>query len=216
MKKLQIILNEKLKSFEQDFSSELLGDLILLSGVNGSGKTQLMKIIHGSDHEPRNPKQKLNRKIILDSVEIEAREVLYKSFRDYSQITDLTRSNINSRITLREELWSWYANYALDYDQNAKLKDFRNSCKLIKEILITKFGNDNFSNKKIKKDEFLTSIPPGFVLYQDDIFSDKIGDIFFNYISQIHHQKVKAYDSKQRIAESCFEIAPWTELNNLF
>ncbi len=216
MKKLKIILNEKLKSFEQDFSSELLGDLILLSGVNGSGKTQLMKIIHGSNYDRRNPEQKLNRKIILDSIEIEAHEVLYKSFRDYSHITDITLSSITSRIKIREELWRWYTQYRLDYNRSAELKDFKNSCELIRDILITKFGDDNFRNIKIAEDDFHTLIPPGFVLYKDDIFSDKIGDIFFNYISQIHHRKVKAYDSKQIIDESHFGIAPWTELNNLF
>ena len=211
MKKLEIKLNEKFGSFEKDFSQELVGDLILLSGVNGSGKTQLMKIIYGRIQNVE-PKKIINRKLNLDSIKIETNEVLYKSFRDYLGINNLTAASIATREQVRNQLWRQY-----NKPNNLEPEGFNNSYRSIKKIMIDKFGEEAFNQKRIKEDEFIQEIQPDFVLYQDNIFDNKIGEIFFNYTSKIHHEKVKAFDAGgKELKNSLSEIAPWTELNNLF
>lgn len=47
MKKLEIQLSQKYRSFQNNFKTILEGDLVILSGVNGSGETQLFDIIRG-------------------------------------------------------------------------------------------------------------------------------------------------------------------------
>ena len=47
MKKLTIKLNEIYKSFDPGFVQDFSGDLVITSGINGSGKTHLMEIIRG-------------------------------------------------------------------------------------------------------------------------------------------------------------------------
>ncbi|MDR1832510.1 MAG: ABC transporter ATP-binding protein, partial [Fusobacteriaceae bacterium] len=61
MKKISITLNQDYKSFKNGFHQELEGDLIILSGVNGSGKSQLMNIIYGFQND-----SVINRNILLD------------------------------------------------------------------------------------------------------------------------------------------------------
>jgi ABC-type lipoprotein export system ATPase subunit len=62
VKKTNITLNEDCKSFKNDFTKELEGDLIILSGVNGSGKSQLMNIIYGFQNNST-----INRELRLDN-----------------------------------------------------------------------------------------------------------------------------------------------------
>ena len=55
MKKLKVKLLEDYKLYRKNCEYVLDGDLILLSGINGSGKSQLLKIIANN----------LNKKILL-------------------------------------------------------------------------------------------------------------------------------------------------------
>ena len=49
MSKISITLNQKYKSFDDGFSTLLEGEIIVLSGINGSGKSQLINIIRGRE-----------------------------------------------------------------------------------------------------------------------------------------------------------------------
>ena len=53
-KKINIELKQKYKQFNNNYKIELQGDLIIISEVNGSGKTQLMDIISQSSLLNRN------------------------------------------------------------------------------------------------------------------------------------------------------------------
>lgn len=64
MKKLSVLLNQQYRSFDAGFSCNLEGDLIILSGVNGSGKSQLIDII--SQRESHGSKKAISANIKLD------------------------------------------------------------------------------------------------------------------------------------------------------
>ena len=51
MKKLDIEILETYKLYEKGTSYSLDGDLIVLSGINGSGKSQLLQIIANNSNE---------------------------------------------------------------------------------------------------------------------------------------------------------------------
>lgn len=58
MKKIDISVVESYKAYKKGSSYSLEGDLIVLSGINGSGKSQLLQII------AKNGKEKISRNII--------------------------------------------------------------------------------------------------------------------------------------------------------
>ena len=58
MKKLNIEMLETYKLYEKGTSYSLDGDLIILSGINGSGKSQLLQII------AKNNNENISRKVV--------------------------------------------------------------------------------------------------------------------------------------------------------
>ena len=78
--KLKIEILEDYKSYKKDTFYELEGDLILLSGINGSGKSQLLNIIANSTTE------KIARNIyqnVSSGAEIKnSNNIMLLSFRD--------------------------------------------------------------------------------------------------------------------------------------
>ena len=73
MSRLSIKLNKKHKSFDKDFQYVLEGDLILLSGVNGGGKSQIIDIINGQ--QGRNANQKIESSITIDGENISTHDI---------------------------------------------------------------------------------------------------------------------------------------------
>ena len=64
MKKISLQLNQDYKSFQNGFNATFEGNLIILSGINGSGKSQLMNII--SQKVVRGKKEVISASVILD------------------------------------------------------------------------------------------------------------------------------------------------------
>ena len=78
MKKLRLDILDAYKAYRKETSYTLEGDLIVLSGVNGSGKSQLLKIIAKQGNE------QINRKITQannDDQPIQTENILLLSFR---------------------------------------------------------------------------------------------------------------------------------------
>ncbi|KAA6331932.1 hypothetical protein EZS27_019507 [termite gut metagenome] len=97
MKKLNIKLNQAYKLFKNGFEQELEGDLVILSGVNGSGKSQFINMLNMiTDKVPadiRNQndlaKYKINVSIKIDSIEITNIDIAKRTFKDNINITIL-------------------------------------------------------------------------------------------------------------------------------
>lgn len=212
-KQLHLKLNQAYKSFKVDFEQDFLGDLIVLSGVNGSGKTQLIDIIKG--HISNDLNKKINRAISLDGVHIDDTVIAHKSFRDYSSIGELTGAQVGNLSAARDSIFSWYTSYRLDFN-SASAHGYRDTVKRAKALLITKYGEEKFNTGTLTRDEIKDAIPRDFVLYQDDIFTNKVGEVFFNYVSLVHNKQAEAGGNGTRFDATTLPIAPWKELNDLF
>lgn len=212
-KQLHLKLNQQYKSFKLDFEQDFIGDLIVLSGVNGSGKTQLIDIIKG--HKSDNLNEKISRTITQDGIHLDDTVIAHKSFRDYSSIGELTGAQVGNLFTARNEIFSWYTSYRLDFNNQAA-NGFKDAVKRAKALLITKYGEDKFNSGSITREEIKDAIPRDFVLFQDDIFTNKIGEVFFNYVSLVHNKQAEAGKGGARFDAATLPVAPWTELNDLF
>lgn len=212
-KKIHLKLNEKYKSFEPGFEQDFLGDLIILSGVNGSGKTQLIDIIKGYKSNDLN--QKINRVISQEEVTLDETVIAHKSFRDYSSINELTSAAVDNLFAAKNALFSWYRDYRLNFNRH-ELNSNKDACKRAKALLVEKFGDTRFDDGSITREEIKEAIPRDFVLFQDDIFTNKIGEIFFNYVSLVHNKQAEAGNKGTQFNSSSLPKAPWKELNELF
>lgn len=212
MKKLEIQLNQEYRSFQNNFKTILEGDLIILSGVNGSGKTQLFDIIRGFQKESR--AAKISRSVQIDGTPITEDQVAHRSIRDYSNVSDLTQGSARIFEDDLNNLWNWYTQFNLNPGAN-QVGPYLDSCKRARELLIEKIGQDRFNRRDILRDEF-NKVFKDFVLYQDDIFTNQIGKIFFRFTTDRDQKKLAAYDNNTRLDESTLPEAPWVKLNNLF
>lgn len=212
-KKLHIKLNEKYKSFEPNFEQDFFGNLTILSGVNGSGKTQLIDIIRG--YKSNNPNERINRVITQDDVALDETVIAHKSFRDYSSISELTGAQVSNLFTSTNTIHGWYTSYQLNFNRQ-ELNGYREVCKRARALIIEKFGEGKFNTGTITREEIKDAIPRDFVLFQDDIFTNKIGEIFFNYVSLVQNKYAEVGKTGTRFDATSLPIAPWKELNDLF
>lgn len=221
---IEIHLKEKFKSFDQDFTTSLDGNLIILSGINGSGKTQLMSIIYGFDRT--NPSfiayptatsggnNKIQREVKINNEVILTNEIEHKSFKDNITIPEITKAT--------SQLFKSSAKQAYDlYQKNGKRfnytlqPEYSNSI-LAAEHLLKKNYGDTFSN--ISEDQFINTLVEGLYEWKhNDTFTDVIGAIFYNHAMKIAHGQQEA----GKIDGPAFDIAsigkaPWDELNELF
>ena len=114
---IQIKLNEKYKSFEENFETELEGKLIILSGVNGSGKSQLMNIISGDRGVNSSTGQRskdLDRKVIINSDEISYKNIELRTFKDNISIPEIIKSSSNIFNTAADQAYSFYKQHGLN------------------------------------------------------------------------------------------------------
>jgi ABC-type branched-subunit amino acid transport system ATPase component len=213
VKKLNVKLNQNYKSFPLDFETELEGDLIILSGVNGSGKTQLIEVIRG--YHSKDQSQKINRNIFLDGEALNLEDVVYKSFRDYSSIGNFTEATVVNSVQAKNTIYGWYQSNRLDYEAG-HFNGHRQTAREVKKILLEKYGQEKFNSHALTQVEINSVLPRNFVLFQDDIFSNKIGEIFFNYVSLVHNKHAEASKAGMAFDGSGVPESPWSRLNGLF
>ena len=97
MKNLSVQLNQNYKSFKSGFNVALEGDLIILSGVNGSGKSQLIDII--SQRESQGSRKGISATIKINGVQITRNDILHRSFKDNVNVPELTHAGTESIIS---------------------------------------------------------------------------------------------------------------------
>lgn len=211
MKKLEVTLKEDYRSFHNEFSSELIGDFIILSGINGSGKTQLMDIIKGYSATQRH--QRISRELKQDGIRLDDTQIVHKSFRDYLTISELTTADVGHLPSTVNNLFGWYQSERLDF--RSLDNKFRGASQRVKTLLIEKYGEEAFNNGSLTKEQFIEAIPREFVLFEDDIFTNRIGEIFYNYISLVENKQAEAGRLGTKFDESTLPMAPWKILNQL-
>lgn len=213
MKKLSIQLNEEYRSFKSGFSCIFEGDLIILSGINGSGKSQLIDII--SQREGHGSKKIISANIDLNGQRITRNDILRRSFKENISVPELTHAGTESVVNHRNQAWNAYHQYRLDYN-NESLWDYKESSERARKILVEKFGEQKFSSGQISETEFKFVLPAEFVWKSDDIFTNFIGELFFNYAIDVYDAKAQAGETGDKFNSTNLPIPPWKQLNDLF
>lgn len=108
MKKIDVSIKKSYKLYKKDSTYTLEGDLVILSGVNGSGKSQLLQII------AKNGKEQISRNVNQTNAVGEStclEDIMLLSFRDN---IDLGREFGQFSVTYKQN----YANNAWEYYKN--------------------------------------------------------------------------------------------------
>jgi ABC-type branched-subunit amino acid transport system ATPase component len=213
MKKTKIILNEKYKSFDANFETELEGSLIILSGVNGAGKSQLINIIYGKNIDiTRGIPTHLDRTVVINDLQINWQGVEFRSFKDNISIPEIIKSSSSIINSASEQAYSNYQQNRFNFANNPQFtSSIERAIKLLGDLY-------DPNARDIPEDKFKNILRDAkYVWKQDDQFSDIIGDIFYNHATEIAEGQQNAGKVNGPAFDSlCLGLAPWTELNQLF
>lgn len=207
MKKLTVQLNQLYKSFENGFQTTLEGDLVILSGVNGSGKSQITNIISGFD-------QNIASVIKINGIEIRKEDVDFRSFKENIGISEITELSTGTNFDSANNAWVCYKNHGLNAS-NPSVSQFSESCAEAKKILLQNFSEQEFCVSGIKESDFKTTLQnAGFVWRSGDKFTNTIGEMFFAHALKVSEMMKEV--SRSKFDPSMLEAAPWSRLNTLF
>lgn len=230
MKKLDIELNQDYKQFKNGFKTTLEGDLIILSGINGSGKSQLMDILNMypsqiANNVPASEKKKyaIKASISIDNETILKKYIFKRTFKDNINIENTVLPNPKNSIWNKEEAWKCFSNYFSWVSSNM---DYEKSKAIVEKELKQKsykgapeYDSNSISKTKldITKDEFFKVLGDDFIWRKDDLFSNQIDELFYSFATKRHDEQARlgllqgGFDNEESLKK-----APWTLLNNLF
>ena len=197
---LQINLNEDYKSFKSGFNTTLEGNLIILTGVNGSGKSQLLDIIKMI--------QSRNQSIIrLNNEIITPDKIIKRSF--------VEQLNIKSFATNISNYYNRISREIIDCEigKLQSLNQFSLSYNRFKEISKNKI----FQLKESVSDELIKPEYNDFVWQPNDIFGfDDITEVIYSYLLKrlVFQANTNGLESKSAFNEGKKPI--WIILNEQF
>lgn len=219
---ISIKLEEDYKSFDEGFETVLEGDTIILSGINGSGKSQLINIIRGVEQveradpmmDPMNPttNKKIHSLVKIDGQVLNQKCVEFKGFKDNFNISEILKPTSAELMRAVDEAYRIFKSGRLD---PKKSPDYSSSCIKANKILSERFGKVDNS---ISESEFKTVLrQSGFLWQQDDKFSNVVGMLFYNHAMAIAQGRQDAGAvAGPAFDETTLGTPPWTELNELF
>ncbi|PKM62965.1 MAG: hypothetical protein CVU97_02735 [Firmicutes bacterium HGW-Firmicutes-21] len=229
MKTIKIKLNNDFKQFRSRYEAELHGDLIILSGVNGSGKSQLMQIIAGNIGIPPKtnsidiPKFLISSEVYIDDEKIPFSYISRRSFKDNIGIMNFEHPEAINLVWHKEQAWIHFSHYnkwinAINY---SKCKEIISD--IIKEnrYNLPTFNQSRPNNTLLNIDEntFKELLPRDFIWEVDDPFVNTIASMFYESAAKRVMIKSEHGDGQR---EGLFdnhkflETAPWTILNRIF
>ncbi|MCG8763514.1 ATP-binding protein [Tenacibaculum finnmarkense] len=218
MNEINIKLNQKYKSFDKDFNTILRGNIIILSGINGSGKSQLINIIKGREQRDINnfmdPTEhiNINSDVEINGITVDQKKIEVKSFKENINLPEIVKSTSTQATQAVDQAYNQFIKGNLDSD---KLPQYASSCIRAIKILGDKLG---VIDKNISESDFKNTLRQSdFTWRNEDQFTDIIGFLFFNHAMAIAQGRQKAgMKDGPAFDEASLGIAPWTELNTLF
>lgn len=233
MKKLQIKIFDQYKVYKKDTEYCLEGDLIILSGINGSGKSQLLQII------AKNVKNKLEREVTVISEDGSAtltENIMMLSFRDNINLgEDFGQFSVTYHKYYASRAWEFY-NSAIKHNSNSIANERRKkkfnegtifldnngiknsswrSIIQLSELLKAKYKDDKIFN--LSQQELETLLPADFVWRDENDIIQQVGNIFYIACCDRVNQQIKCSSSEAVFNnDKWLENAPWTILNQLF
>lgn len=212
MTKLSIKLNQNYKSFKNGFNYIFEGNLVLLSGINGTGKSQLLNIILGQ--EGKNNQTIVNSTIALNNSLIKIQDIDFRSFKENIAINEITASTSQSFINSANQAWNQYNRTRLNHNHKDSFPHLESVINA-RSILLKHFDEQQFNNGQISQEDLKKYLQANnFIWKAGDVFTNSIGEIFFNHALKVS-EKMKDVGRKNFDA-SKFEISPWAKLNSLF
>lgn len=193
---MEIKFEGKYKSIT-NFNWTDIPKFVVITGPNGTGKSQLLNLIHNSI---TNNQQSSERVTIIDAV-IKPNEVTFLTGEWQLQNTGHV-----SLFTIQQQMDAYFSNL-----QQGSFRHQHNQIKLnyaFQEVL-QKTGKQH---NTISKEEFFRHFPE-ILIEQESQISQKIGEIFYNYrLSEIEllSKRVSEEDIKEQIGEK-----PWVVLREI-
>lgn len=213
MKRIELQLKQDYKSFENGFVTTLEGDLIILSGVNGAGKSQLMNIILRND---KNAVKGILCDINIGGISLKREDIDFRSFKENIGINEITASSSQILFNSADEAWKNYngsAQYTRITDESALL--YSDSILEAKDIIVNIYSIEKYNNKSIREQEFKKTLrDSNFIWRKGDKFTNIIGEIFFLHVLRINEKMVEV--GRDQFELQMLDEAPWIKLNKLF
>ena len=244
-KKIKVKFTQEYKSFSKDFEYEFEGDLIILSGLNGSGKSHLLEYIKGMQYQKRGVDLDC---VSINGENISSNEIIYKNVSNACNITGVNKLNIDRNQLLdgiydslpkEDQLTEHVIINAINnhkYKNNIlDLAERESTFDKIKKILL------NYKEIKIpEKEEFINLFKEEQLLLDDDGFKSQVERIFEDYLIQgcslYSSTANKKTDLEKKYSEGKIdynlytagkleiankindfkEKAPWIKLNQIF
>lgn len=227
------------KSFKIGTEYNLSGNLILLSGINGAGKSQLLESINNQNTDVYINNQKVNNREIVkysfkENISLPsfgkydyelARQTdssilfIYKSFvQAYKDFNSLKEKNLEKGMT--EE--KYYMNcISANISEKDRYGHVSRSNEISKNTIIEIINNikeknpENFTT--LTDTEVLNSMPNDFIIKLVGEEIEGITRIFTEASRQRFLERNKYADVKEVFDnDKWLKTAPWTEINNLF
>lgn len=233
MKTLEVNILDSYKLYLKETTYRLQGNLIVLSGINGSGKSQLLRIIAKSGKEPiqRTVKQSQNGASVL------LEDILLLSFRDNINLgTDLGTFSVNYKADHAEKAWKFYMDHIRQVPNNTFASKKRSDKYKEDTLIFEDNGTRNSSWRSIKRlvqllksnydDEVVFNLsqpeverilPPDFIWRDENDIIKQIGNLFYIACCDRVNQQIACSASTEIFDnEKWLKTAPWTILNQLF
>ncbi len=156
---LKIALNVKYRSFKKGFTTVLEGDLIIITGVNGSGKSQLLDYLLN-----RKPDLMNNSDFKLNNQRVNLSYVIKKSFVDMIGVQPISQTNPANLAKAAKEIASKFRDINEHYDKGRSFERFRELAD--KETRPGQYRDDKEVFKQLSHKE-----SRDFVWQSDDIFN---------------------------------------------
>lgn len=232
MKKIDISIVEPYKAYKGGTSYSLEGDLIVISGINGSGKSQLLQII------AKNSKEKISRRITQtqdsgDSLHLE--DILLLSFRDNINLgEDFGQFSVTYKENYATIAWEYYKNnikhrHSFNDDKRTKKykdgtlafddNDIKNpswrSINRLVNLLKSSYPDDKvFDLSQIEVESIL---PSDFIWRNENDIISQIGNLFYIACCDRVNKQIECSTSTMVFDNvEWLKSAPWTILNQLF
>ena len=234
MKKLRLDILDAYKAYRKETSYTLEGDLIVLSGVNGSGKSQLLRIIAKQGNE------QINRKITQannDDQPIQTENILLLSFRDNIDLgNDFGEFSVTFHKNYSNKAWEFYTKNIKSVQNNQYLSEKRKnkyndntlffddqgikkpswrSISQLTNILKTRFDDNKVFD--LSQQEFEAVLPMNFVWRDENDIVQLVGNLFYMACCRRNDEQIKCSESTDIFNNTeWLKTAPWTILNQLF
>lgn len=234
MKKLDISIVEPYKAYKKNTSYSLEGDLVVISGINGSGKSQLLQIIAKSS------KEKILRNIVQtqDNGEtLRLEDILLLSFRDNINLgEDFGQFSVTYKKNYATNAWEYYKNNIRHLENNRYINNKRTkkykegtlvfddngiknpswrSINRLVDLLKSSYSDDKVFS--LSQAEVESVLPSDFIWRNENDIISQTGNLFYMACCDRVNKQI-AYSASTEVFdnEAWLRTAPWTILNQLF